>query len=273
MNIDIKTRALEMAREIFPNVPVEELIVNATKIEAYLAIKDSLDSLPEFSQQCLIEHPVKGAIHFQPYEGQRAAMQYIQDHKKVLIQSGRQMGTTTMLTFSALWDALRTPMASICVMSNNFTSVQYLRDRISFTCGSMKAGFARMTTNNKQQIVFSNGSTISFVVPSGNALRGRTINALYIDQAGFVSHNSMDEFWMSCAPCLATGARIYMASSGKSASKGVFYDLWAEDNDFVKVELPWFVHPERDATWEQDMINMIGNDAFRREYECGFKTP
>jgi hypothetical protein len=275
MNIDIKERALSKARELFPTVAIDELIVCASKIEAYLLISDQLESLPLFMANCFTQHPIKGAIPFQVHDYQTAALDIIQKNDRVIIQSGRQLGTTSMLSASALWDALRQPNRKIFMVDRTYAMTQEHRRRIEFMHHHLLGIYPKILMNNKQAIEFDNGSSIHFAVASNTCGRGHTISSLYIDSMGFISHSPMEEFWTNIQPCLSTGrTKVVLATSGASAPKGIFYDLWTGNNNgFAKVKINWQAHPDRDQSWATQMINMMGHHRFVEEYESEFKTP
>lgn len=101
---------------------------------------------------------------------------------------------------------------------------------------------------------------------------------------GIVSHNCahipesvVTELWLSVYPTLSTGGSAILIST-PNGTENLFYRLWSEakagENDFVTMELPWTVHPERDEEWyrKDSAITRAakGERGVLQEYHCVF---
>ena len=63
---------------------------------------------------------------------------------------------------------------------------------------------SKMVANNKQQVVFENGSSIKAIPTSEDAGRSEALSLLIIDEAAFI--RNFDEIWTGLYPTLSTGA-------------------------------------------------------------------
>jgi hypothetical protein len=99
-----------------------------------------------------------------------------------------------------------------------------------------------------------------------------------------VPPNIADEFWTSISPTLATGGRAIITSTPNS-DEDTFATIWKEANKkfdehgneqvtgingFFPFTCKWSEHPDRDDAWERAERGRIGEERFRREYNCEF---
>jgi hypothetical protein len=113
-----------------------------------------------------------------------------------------------------------------------------------------------------------------------------SISLLYCDEHAGVAPGIATDFWTSISPTLATGGRAIITSTPNS-DEDTFATIWkqAEDkfdehgnesqdgkgrNGFFAFHAHWSEHPDRDEEWKEEEIGRIGEERFRREYECEF---
>ena len=168
--------------------------------------------------------------------------------------------------------------------AHKYTGAQEIMQRIRYgyeMCADLLG--AGVTNYNKGSIEFENGSRIVSATTTGNTGRGMSISLLYCDEFAFVQPNVATDFWTSISPTLATGGRAILQSTPNS-DEDTFATIWkqAEDkfdehgneqevgkNGF-QFRSYWQEHPDRDDTWKAEELGRIGEERFRREYECEF---
>jgi hypothetical protein len=111
-----------------------------------------------------------------------------------------------------------------------------------------------------------------------------SISLLYCDEFAFVPPNIANEFWTSISPTLATGGRAILTSTPNS-DEDTFAIIWKEANKkfdefgneqetgingFFPFTCAWSEHPDRDDAWATTERGRIGEERFRREYNCEF---
>ena len=112
------------------------------------------------------------------------------------------------------------------------------------------------------------------------------IDSKQCDEFSFVHRNKQIEFWTALQPTLSTGgacivtstpnldddqfAQIWYAANDKFDEFGNAYDHDVGSNGFFPIKIPWNKHPDRDGKWAISQRVQIGEDKFRREYNCEF---
>jgi hypothetical protein len=232
-----------------------------------------------------IQHPVKGKLLFDPFEYQERLLKSYHNFRFNINMLPRQTGKTTCAAVYLAWYAMFNPDQTILIAAHKYTGAQEIMQRIRYIyelCPDhIRAG---VTNYNKGSIEFENGSRIVSATTTGNTGRGMSISLLYCDEFAFVQPNVATDFWTSISPTLATGGRAILTSTPNS-DEDTFATIWkqAEDkfdefgneqevgvNGFHSFRSYWTEHPDRDEKWKQEELGRIGEERFRREYDCEF---
>jgi hypothetical protein len=263
-------------RETFTNEQVEQL----------LKCTDTDDGYDYFARNfAYIQHPVKGKLLFAPFEYQDRLLKSYHNYRFNINMLPRQTGKTTCAAIYLLWYAMFVPDQTILIAAHKYTGAQEIMQRIRYgyeMCPDhIRAG---VTNYNKGSIEFENGSRIVSATTTGNTGRGMSISLLYCDEFAFVQPNVAIDFWTSISPTLATGGRAILTSTPNS-DEDTFATIWkqAEDkfdehgneqevgrNGFHSFRSYWREHPDRDDKWKDEELGRIGEERFRREYDCEF---
>jgi hypothetical protein len=197
----------------------------------------------------------------------------------------RQTGKTTCAAIYLLWYAMFNADQTVLIAAHKYTGAQEIMQRVRYAyelCPDhIRAG---VVNYNKGSMEFENGSRIVSATTTGNTGRGMSISLLYCDEFAFVSPTIADEFWTSISPTLATGGRAIITSTPNS-DEDTFAVIWKEAerkydehgneqdvgiNGFHSFTCHWSEHPDRDEKWKDEELGRIGEERFRREYECEF---
>lgn len=104
------------------------------------------------------------------------------------------------------------------------------------------------------------------------------------DEFSYVNPNIAGEFWASISPTLSTGGRAIITSTPNS-DEDTFATIWKEANKkfdehgnetalgingFHACKAEWWEHPDRDENWKNTELGRIGEERFRREFNCEF---
>jgi hypothetical protein len=232
-----------------------------------------------------IQHPVKGKMLFAPFEYQTRLLDAYHNHRFNINMLPRQMGKTTCAAGYLLWYAMFHPDQTILISAHKFTGSQEIMQRIRYAYELCPDYIRSGVVNyNKGSIEFDNGSRIVSTTTTGNTGRGMSISLLYCDEFAFVPPNIADEFWTSISPTLATGGRAIITSTPNS-DEDTFAVIWKEANKkfddygneqetgvngFFPYTCHWNEHPDRDDAWATLERGRIGEERFRREYNCEF---
>lgn len=243
-------------------VPPTHLIDLARAVECPVA----------FAEHCMILHPIKGAILFDLYNFQKDLLRFLEANRLSIVLNARQMGITTTTGTAILRQALLTPDSVIAIVGASFAGARETLDRIGVMYENLPDHMkVKARIWNKSYVEFENGSKIIVSSYGSNALKGRSISMLVIQDAAYFAHSLGFDFWHSISPTLSKGARCIIHSSAGDTD-GIFYRLFqgAPQNGFEKMVLKWDAHPDRDEAWKQPYVDALGEKRFRGEFECEF---
>jgi hypothetical protein len=232
-----------------------------------------------------IQHPTRGKMLYHPFDYQKRLIDTYHNFRYSISMMPRQTGKSTSAAGYLLWMAMFRPDSTILIAAHKYTGSQEIMQRIRYAyelCPDhIRAG---VTSYNKGNLDFENGSRIVSTTTTENTGRGMSITLLYCDEFAFVRPTIAREFWTSISPTLATGGKAIITSTPNS-DEDQFALLWkgankCEDaygnptelgiNGFRAYRSYWNEHPERDEKWAAEQRAQLGEDRFRREMGCEF---
>ena len=232
-----------------------------------------------------IQHPTKGKMLYHPFDYQKRLIDTYHNYRYSISMMPRQTGKSTSAAGYLLWVAMFRPDSTILIAAHKYTGSQEIMQRIRYAyelCPDhIRAG---VTSYNKGNLDFENGSRIVSTTTTENTGRGMSISLLYCDEFAFVRPGIAKEFWTSISPTLATGGKAIITSTPNS-DEDQFALLWkgalkTEDaygnatevgiNGFKAYRSYWNEHPDRDEKWADEQRAQLGEDRFRREMGCEF---
>jgi hypothetical protein len=232
-----------------------------------------------------IQHPTRGKMLYHPFDYQKRLINTYHNYRYSISMMPRQTGKSTSAAGYLLWMAMFRPDSTILIAAHKYTGSQEIMQRIRYAyelCPDhIRAG---VTSYNKGNLDFENGSRIVSTTTTENTGRGMSITLLYCDEFAFVRPTIAREFWTSISPTLATGGKAIITSTPNS-DEDQFALLWkganrCEDaygnptdlgiNGFRAYRSYWNEHPDRDETWAAEQRAQLGDDRFRREMGCEF---
>ena len=232
-----------------------------------------------------IQHPVQGKMLFQPYQFQEELLNCYHNYRFNINMLPRQMGKTTCAAAYLLWYAMFHPDTTILIAAHKYTGAQEIMQRVRYGY-ELCPDYVRcgVVSYNKGSIEFDNGSRIVSQTTTPTTGRGMSISLIYCDEFAFVNPTIAEEFWTSISPTLATGGRAIITSTPNS-DEDTFANIWKEANNlfdeygneselgingFKGFTCHWSEHPDRDDVWAAAEKGRIGEERFRREFECEF---
>jgi hypothetical protein len=271
---------------VLVKAPYRRLPYTDQQLEEFVRCADPVTGPMYFMDRFFyIQHPTRGKMLYHPYEYQSRLVETYHNFRYSISMMPRQTGKSTTAAGYLLWFAMFVPDSTILVAAHKYTGAQEIMQRIRFAyelCPDhIRAG---VTSYNKGNIDFENGSRIVSATTTENTGRGMSISLLYADEFAFVRPTIATEFWTSISPTLATGGKAIITSTPNS-DEDQFALLWkgankCEDeygnptelgiNGFRAYRSYWQEHPDRDADWGDKMKAQLGEDRFRREINCEF---
>jgi hypothetical protein len=153
---------------------------------------------------------------------------------------------------------------------NMVTKVRFMYDNLP----SWLKGAEKPLENNKLLLKLANGSQVKAVSAAGDAGRSEAVSLLLVDEAAFIEN--IGEIWASAQQTLATGGGAIVLSTPYGTGNW-FHQTWvkaeSQENDFLPIKLPWYVHPERDEAWRKRQDELLGDPRLAaQECDCDFTT-
>jgi hypothetical protein len=234
-----------------------------------------------------IQHPIKGRLLFQPFDYQIGLLEGYHNHLLSVNLMPRQSGKTTSAAGYILWFAMFRSDQSILIAAHKFTGSQEIMQRIRYGYEScpdfIRAG---VVSYNKGSIDFDNGSRIISTTTTETTGRGLSISLLYADELAYVMPTIADAMWASISPTLSTGGKAIITST-PNTDEDLFANIWKDacnntdeygnqtvlgKNGFYAYRAYWDQHPDRDEAWANRERAKMGDEKFRREFNCEFVT-
>jgi hypothetical protein len=233
-----------------------------------------------------IQHPVRGAIDFEPYDYQVRLIEAYHGHKDVIAMLPRQMGKTTCACGYLLWFTQFVPEAQVLIAAHKYEGAQDIMNRYRYGYENLPDFIrAGVISYNRNTIEFDNGARIQATTTTENTGRGKSLSLIYCDEFAFVQPpEKAKEFWTALSPTLSTGGRAIITSTPNS-DEDQFAMIWTEANNrfdehgneqelglngFFPYFAHWNEHPDRDEQWAATERAKIGEERFRREFDCEF---
>jgi len=233
-----------------------------------------------------IQHPVRGSIPFVPYEYQERLIDAYHNNKQCIAMLPRQMGKTTCACAYLLWYTMFVPEAQVLIAAHKYEGAQDIMNRYRFGYENLPDFIrAGVYSYNRNTIEYDNGARIQAVTTTENTGRGKSLSLIYCDEFAFVQPpEKAKEFWTALSPTLSTGGKCIITSTPNS-DEDQFALIWTEANKrfdehgneqqlgmngFHSFFAHWAEHPDRDEKWAQTERAKIGEERFRREFDCEF---
>ncbi|NJO62834.1 MAG: hypothetical protein HC836_32805 [Richelia sp. RM2_1_2] len=192
---------------------------------------------------------------------------------------------STVASAYLLWYAMFRDNSTILVVANNASQAYEIMQKIRYAYEEIPDHIrAGGVSYNKGTIEFDNGSRIISRATTAYSGRGLSITLLYADEFAFVQPNMAEEFWTAIQPTLSTGGGCILTST-PNGDNDIFAQVWrgATDtigpngiptlggvgrNGFKAFQATWHCHPDRDEKWADTYRNQIGEEKFKREFDC-----
>ena len=238
-------------------------------------IKCAQDPAHFMKKYCHIQHPQRGRIIFNLFPFQEKVLHLLQDNPYSIILKSRQLGISTLSAGYSLWMMLFQKDKNILCIATKQETARNMVTKVKFMYDNLPSWLKiEADENNKLSLRLSNGSQIKATSASSDAGRSEAVSLLLIDEAAFI--DQIGEIWASAQQTLATGGGAIVLSTPYGTGNW-FHKTWVSaennENDFLPIRLPWYVHPERDEAWRKRQDELLGDPRIAaQECDCDFST-
>lgn len=238
-------------------------------------LKCASDPVHFMKKYCFIQHPQRGRVIFNLYPFQEKVLNLFNDNPYSVILKSRQLGISTLSAGYSLWLMLFHKDKNILCIATKQETARNMVTKVKFMFENLPS-WLKITApeNNKLSLRLANGSQIKATSAASDAGRSEAVSLLIIDEAAFI--DNIGEIWASAQQTLATGGGAIVLSTPYGTGNW-FHKTWVaaenQENDFLPIKLPWFVHPERDQEWRNRQDDLLGDPRMAaQECDCDFST-
>jgi len=202
-------------------------------------------SVPHFATSHIkVQHPTKGIVPFYFSHVGVTLLDAFQTRPRVIVYAPRQIGKTTTSIVYLMWHALFKDNQTVVVSSPTQQHTTEVLDRIRFSYehlppflpdGSDRP-IPKIVRNIKTEMQFDNGSRILVRPVTSHAIRGYTVDALYIDDFAYANPKKLEEFWISAMPSIAAGGRTILVST--PSNQACPLNTLLTDKDWFPIVIP-----------------------------------
>lgn len=222
-----------------------------------------------------IVHVDDGLVTIEPYEYQEEIVRKFENTRRLIIVASRQCGKTTTATIIILHYILFNDHKRVALLANKGDSAREILDRIQIAFEGLPYWLQQGVVQwNKGSVQLENGSRVIAASTSSSAIRGKSMNLLYIDETAFIE--GWEDFSASVLPTISSGVTTKVLYTSTPNGLNHFYKTYMGakqgTNGFDYVEVPWTRVPGRDEAWKKEALGGIDNDLqkFEQEYDIQF---
>lgn len=294
-----KYHIIDQVRELLSSLGIKSRIgVKTLNDQKYYTIVFTTKKYPVFKlsrklnrQMLCKNHPKNSRLYIKSIsETESVPVRCIQvDNADHLFLCGNTMirtHNTTCASGYLLWYSMFVPNANILIAAHKYDGAKDIMDRYRYGYENLPDFIrAGCYSYNRQTIEFDNGSRVHATTTTENTGRGKSLSLIYVDEMAFVQPpEKAKEFWTALSPTLSTGGKCIITSTPNS-DEDQFAQIWKEANKkfdehgneqdvglngFFAFTAAWDEHPDRDEKWAQLERAKIGDERFRREFDCEF---
>ena len=238
-------------------------------------IKCAQDPAHFMRKYCHIQHPQRGRVIFNLYPFQGKVLNLWKENPYSIVLKSRQLGISTLAAGYSLWMMTFHKDRNILCLSKTQETARNMVTKVKFMYDNLPS-WLKVTAeeNNKLSLRLSNGSQIKAKSSNADSARSEAVSLLIIDEAAFI--DNVEETWASAQQTLATGGGAIVLSTPYGTGNW-FHQTWvraeAQENDFLPIKLPWYVHPERNEEWRKKQDADLGDPRLAaQECDCDFTT-
>ena len=174
-----------------------------------------------------------------------------------------------------LWYIIFHSEKTVALLANKGDTAREILGKIQLAYQHLPKWLQQGVTEwNKGSFELENNSRVIAAATSSSAIRGYSINLLFIDEAAFIE--GWDEFFTSVYPTISSGdeTKIVLVSTPNGLNH--FYSIWVnavqKRNQYNFMKVMWQDVPNRNDKWKDETLAAMNFDIekFQQEYECEF---
>lgn len=267
--------SLESGYRSNPLLKKEGIQIEYTEHELSEYIKCSNDPIYFIENYMTVIHVDKGTVPFKLYNFQKEMILAMHENKHTCILASRQCGKSVTTIGYILWLSLFRSEQVIAILANKGQLARDLLDRYQLAYEAVPHFLQQgVSIWQKGKVTLENKSIVFASSTSANALRGSSINFLYLDEFAFVHNNMAEAFFTSVYPVISSGESTKLVMSSTPNGMNLFYKIWTDAvagrNGYKPVRINWFDVPGRDEKYKDEYIKSTSQRQWDQEMACNF---
>jgi hypothetical protein len=217
----------------------------------------------------------EGLQNFKPYPYQRSMIQSFVENRYTIVTTARQAGKSTTTCGFILWYIIFHADKTVALLANKGETAREILGRVQLAYQHLPKWLQQGVKEwNKGSFELENNSRVIAAATSASAIRGYTINLLFIDEAAHI--DNWDEFFTSVYPTISSGSESKIVLVSTPNGLNHFYSTWInakeQRNGYNPILVNWQAVPGRDEKWKQDTLAGMNFDLekFDQEMNCEF---
>ena len=216
-----------------------------------------------------------GLQPFKLYDCQKAKVETIMNNRRVVLMEGRQQGKTVTSAACILHYTIFEEDKTVAIMANKSAAAREVLNRYQIMYENLPIWMQQgVKTWNKGDVELENNSKVLTAATTAAAIRGKSVNWLYIDEAAIIPNNVADEFFTSVYPTISAGETTKILLTSTPLGYNHFWKFWNESvegvNGFENMFIPYYEIPGRDEKWLEEQKQLLGDVKFNQEVMCEF---
>ena len=217
----------------------------------------------------------KGLQPFKLFECQKGKVDLIMNSRKVILMEGRQQGKTVTAAACILHYTIFQEDKTVAIMANKASAAREVLNRYQIMYENLPLWMQQgVRVWNKGDVELENNSKVLSAATTASAIRGKSVNWLYIDEAAIIPNNIADEFFTSVYPTISAGETTKILLTSTPLGYNHFWKFWNEAekkvNGFDHMFIPYYEIPGRDEKWLAEQKGLLGEVKFNQEVMCEF---
>ena len=217
----------------------------------------------------------KGLQPFKLFDCQKGKVDLIMNERKVILMEGRQQGKTVTAAACILHYTIFQEDKTVAIMANKASAAREVLNRYQIMYENLPLWMQQgVRVWNKGDVELENNSKVLSAATTASAIRGKSVNWLYIDEAAIIPNNIADEFFTSVYPTISAGETTKILLTSTPLGYNHFWKFWNEaekkENGFEHMFIPYYEIPGRDEKWLEEQKGLLGEVKFNQEVMCEF---
>ncbi len=217
----------------------------------------------------------EGLQPFKLYDCQKRKVDCIMNNRRVVLMEGRQQGKTVTSAACILHYTIFEEDKTVAIMANKSSAAREVLNRYQIMYENLPIWMQQgVKVWNKGDVELENNSKVLTAATTAAAIRGKSVNWLYIDEAAIIPNNIADEFFTSVYPTISAGETTKILLTSTPLGYNHFWKFWNESvegiNGFENMFIPYYEIPGRDEKWLEQQKQLLGDVKFNQEVMCEF---